>query len=161
VLSWKSDTEEDLIVAEHYGYQKLSQVVHRRSVRFDKRERFWIIEDSLTGKGSHDFSFRFHFAPEIETVQRPDGSVKAWDKMNRARLFVAPLNDAPKPEFDQGFVSTDYGAKRESVIVRWSEQVTVPLMRRWAIIPVRGDEDDAETPTLITRLRDEYQAAGS
>ena len=153
VLTWKSDAEEDLVIAEHYGYQKLPQpVTHRRSVRFDKRKRFWIIEDRLTGKGTHKFSFRFHLAPEIETVLRPDGSIEAWDKMKAVRLFVAPLNDAPKPQFDQGFASTDYGAKRKSMIVRWSERASVPAIRRWAIVPVHN-ESDASAPDLIASLR--------
>jgi hypothetical protein len=66
---------------------------------------------------------------------------------------VAPLIDSRKPEFERGFVSNDYGAKRESVIVRWSERVSVPLVKYWAIIPVRGDEDEALAADLIPKLR--------
>src|ERR1041385_1578197 len=85
VLKWESNEETDLVVAEHYGYQRLaSPVLHRRSVTFDKRRQFWLIEDELTGEGTHDFSFRFLFAPGLEIEVRPDGIVAACDKIKGA-----------------------------------------------------------------------------
>jgi len=154
VLKWESDTETDLVVAEHYGYQRLSQPVsHRRSVRFDKRRRFWLIEDELTGAGTHDFSFRFHFAPGLETEVRPDGIVSAWDKINGASLLVVPLTDHRVPELEPGFVSTDYGAKQPSIVACWSECVSAPLHKRWVIIPMRASEDSSSAAELIVTLR--------
>src|SRR6185436_8492463 len=92
VLTWESNAERDLIVAEHYGYQRLAlPVLHRRSVQFDTERRFWLIEDALTGEGTHDFSFRFHFAAGLETEVRPDGIVTACDKINGASLLVVQL----------------------------------------------------------------------
>ncbi|HEX3142860.1 MAG TPA: heparinase II/III family protein, partial [Pyrinomonadaceae bacterium] len=94
VVTWESNAERDLIVAEHYGYQRLTPpVLHRRSVTFDKRRRFWLIEDELTGEGAHEFSFRFHFAPGLETEVRPDGIVLACDKIQGASLLIAPSSD--------------------------------------------------------------------
>jgi hypothetical protein len=154
VLKWESNPETDLVVAEHHGYQRLAQpVLHRRSVRFDKRRRFWLIEDELTGEGTHEFSFRFQFAPGLEAEVRPDAIVSAWDKINGASLLVVPLTDQRVPELEPGFVSTDYGAKQPSVVARWSERGTVPLLRRWAIIPMRASEDSASAAELIVTLR--------
>lgn len=155
-LIWESDEARDFVSAEHYGYQRLAQgVTHRRAITFDKSGRYWLIEDKLTGSGIHEFSFRFHFAPEVQARAWPDGTVEAWDKIKRVRLLVAPINDPRQPEFDSGFVSKDYGAKSKSIIVRWSERTGVPLTRYWAIISLRGDEDEAVAADLILRLRAE------
>ena len=154
VLTWESNAETDLLVAEHYGYQTLGQpVLHRRSVKFDKRRRFWLIEDELTGEGTHEFSFRFHFAPGLETEVRPDGIVAACDKINSARLLVVSLTERSVPKLEPGFVSTDYGAKQASVVACWSGSASVPLLKRWAIIPVRVDEDSASAAEIIAKLR--------
>ena len=156
LLAWQLAPDFDLVSAEHYGYRRLLQgVTHRRSVKFEKLGRYWLLEDDLTGAGSHEFSFRFHFAPSIEARVWSDGTLEAWDKIKSARLLVAPATDSPKPEFDRAFVSTDYGAKHESIIVRWTEAATVPLVKRWAIVPLRADEDDAMATELISRLRRE------
>ena len=155
VLTWESNRETDLIVAEHYGYQRLaSPVLHRRSVRFDKRRQFWLIEDDLTGEGTHDFSFRFHFAPGLETECRADGIVAACAKIEGASLLVVSLTDQRVAELEPGFVSTDYGAKQPSVVGCWSERASVPLHKRWVIMPVRASEDSAATQ-LIAKLREE------
>ena len=77
VISWKPGAAADLVVAEHYGYQRLSQLVtHRRTVRFNKADRFWLIEDELTGEGTHECAFRFHIAPGLTTRIRRDGIVE-------------------------------------------------------------------------------------
>jgi uncharacterized heparinase superfamily protein len=159
-LTWESDTETDLVVAEHYGYQRLaSPILHRRLVRFDKRRQFWLIEDELTGEGTHDFSIRFHFAPGVETEVRPEGIVAACAKINGVRLLVASLADQTAPELQTGFVSTDYGAKEPSVIACWSERAGAPFVRRWVITPVRAGEDGAAATELIANLRADAAAS--
>jgi uncharacterized heparinase superfamily protein len=157
VVTWESNAERDLIVAEHYGYQRLTPpVLHRRSVTFDKRRRFWLIEDELTGEGAHEFSFRFHFAPGLETEVRPDGIVLACDKIQGASLWLAPLSDQSIAQLESGFVSNDYGAKQSSVVACWAESASVPLRKRWLIIPLLATEDNAAE--LIARLRSEPPA---
>jgi Heparinase II/III N-terminus/Heparinase II/III-like protein len=154
VLKWESNAEKDLVVAEHYGYQRLAHpVLHQRSVTFDKRRQFWLIEDELTGEGTHDFSFRFLFASGLETKVRPDGIAAACDKIKGTSLFIASLTDQRVPELEPGFVSNDYGAKKASVAACWSDRASVPLRKRWAIIPVRADEDSAAAAELIAKLR--------
>jgi uncharacterized heparinase superfamily protein len=67
VLRWETTKERDIIIAEHDGYKRLADgVTHRRTVRFEKPDRLWMIEDSLYGAGEHDLSFRFHFAEGLE-----------------------------------------------------------------------------------------------
>jgi hypothetical protein len=152
VLSWESTPEHDIIVAEHDGYKRLAQpIAHRRTVRLLKRERLWIVEDSLYGEGEHIFHFRFHFAEGLETIVRAQGIALACDKMTGARLFVIPLESNDVPELEPRFTSCDYGAKSASISACWKIRATVPLVQRWAIVPARASEDEEERLGLITR----------
>jgi Heparinase II/III N-terminus/Heparinase II/III-like protein len=156
VLSWQTSDEADVTDAEHYGYQRLAHsVTHRRTVRFDKKARYWLIEDSLFGEGTHDFCFRFHCAPNLDVSVTPEGILRLCDKITQARVFIASLLNRAVPEFEPGFVSHDYGAKQASTIACWSERTTVPLFRSWAIIPLRPNEDDASGIERLERLRAE------
>lgn len=154
VLRWENGTERDIIVAEHDGYKRLAEgVTHRRSVRFEKRERLWIVEDSLTGAGEHVFRFRFHFAENLEWSVRADGAVRACDKMTGARLFVVALDVDSEPEFEPRFVSRDYGAKSPSISACWTVRAVAPCNFRWAIVPACADEDEPERLSMIESVR--------
>jgi len=160
VLTWETSADFDVVAAEHRGYERLAQpVTHQRAVRFEKTQRFWLIEDELTGEGTHEFVFRFHFAPRLEVIVRPDGIVGACDKMSGARLLIGPLIGCGDPELIPGFVSTDYGAKQPSVTACWSARSQAPLLKRWVIVPLRADEDEAATTELISRLRAEVSSS--
>jgi hypothetical protein len=83
LLSFASVDARDTASAEHHGYERLpaGPVTHRRAVLFDKRERFWLVEDSFAGAGFHSFRFIFHAAPGREVrrldapaAEIPDGS---------------------------------------------------------------------------------------
>src|SRR5262249_30176683 len=89
VIAWQSDADADFVAAEQYGYQRLAQhVTHCRSIRFDKRNRFWLIKDELTGEGLHEFSFRFHLAPRREAKVTSEG-VDVCDSERGVRLLIA------------------------------------------------------------------------
>jgi Heparinase II/III N-terminus/Heparinase II/III-like protein len=145
VIAWESDPERDVVIAEHAGYQRLPQpVIHRRTVRFEKRRRFWVVEDELSGAGTHDLAFRFHFAPELETSIRPDGTIEVCDKMNGARLLMVANGLTAEPALESRFSSRDYGAKEASVSVGWTLQAAVPFAAQFVLVPVRVDEDESE-----------------
>ncbi len=153
VLSWETNADADTIVAEHSGYQRLPQpVTHRRTVRFDKHRRFWIVEDELTGEGAHEFSFRFHLAAGLETKMRDDAIIEVCDKMNGARLLIAcqrpdregrPVFDA-EPKFESQFSSVDYGQKKPSMSICWTMKANVPLKMRFVLVPIDIEEDGDE-----------------
>jgi hypothetical protein len=85
-------------VAEHYGYP----VVHRRTVTFDKRGRFWLIDDEFFGEGEHVYEARFHFAPGLD-----------------ASGVVSLLNSDVQPSFEKQPVSRDYGEMSDAVAACW------------------------------------------
>jgi hypothetical protein len=153
VLCWEASADYDLITAEHRGYARLSDpVACRRTVRFDKRKGFWLVEDTLAGAGTHDFRFRFHFAPGL-TVSVRDELVEAVDERGGARLLLVPLGGLVKPALEELFTSKDYGAKSPSLAACWTVRARVPLKARWAIVPVCAPQAEAEKLELIATLR--------
>jgi uncharacterized heparinase superfamily protein len=153
VISWESGPETDVVIAEHTGYRRLPQpLTHRRTVQFDKRERFWLVEDKLSGEGSHDLKFRFHFAPGLEVKTRSENIVEARDKIDDARLLVCAIDSNSSLELEPRFSSRDYGAKTESLAACWSVTTNMPYELRWAIIPVRKGDDETERLSLFRRL---------
>jgi hypothetical protein len=145
VISWQSDLEKDEVIAEHAGYQRLLQpLTHRRTIRFEKRRRFWVVDDELTGAGSHDLAFRFHFAPELETSIGPDGTIEVRDHLNGARLLIVASGLNTEPVLEPRFSSRDYGAKAATESVCWSLKRALPLTAPSLLVPVFADEDAPE-----------------
>lgn len=153
VLRWETSESRDFVAAEHSGYKRLSEpVIHRRLIEFNKRQRFWRLEDSLLGAGPHTFRFRFHAAPGLELGARSDQNIELWDKITGARLFISALSEMPPPEFEPRFSSRDYGAKQPSNAVCWTVRAQVPLVVRFCLVPVGRGEDPKARLELATRL---------
>jgi hypothetical protein len=108
VLEWKTSDDFDKVVAEHYGYP----VVHRRTVTFDKRGRFWLIDDEFDGEGEHVYEARFHFAPLLN-VSVNGAAIDAGG------LRVALLNSDVQPVLENRSASIDYGQMRETLSACW------------------------------------------
>ena len=154
IVQWESNGERDLAVAEHYGYQRLPEpITHRRAVHFDKREGFWLIEDSLLGSGAHDFRFFFQIAPERGVRMRDDAGVEICDRVSGARLFLASLDSFREPALEQRWSSRNYGSKVETVAACWKLNAAAPLTARWLLVPVHAGEDERGRLELIASHR--------
>jgi uncharacterized heparinase superfamily protein len=107
----------DQVAAEHYGYTRLpSPVTHRRSVAFDKRERWWLIDDEFFADADHTYEIRFHFAPDIDVCVR-GASVEA--RAANKRLIIRALSTEIQPVLETQATSHDYGQIRESITACW------------------------------------------
>jgi hypothetical protein len=149
MLDWKTEPDRDIAIAEHRGYKRLPEpVTHRRTIEFHKPQRCWTIQDELTGAGAHSFSFRFHFAPGLETKVRTDGIIEVGDKTNGARLLIAASGVNAEPVLESRFSSCDYGAKESSVSACWTVRCPVPLTARFVLVPVRAREDESKRLAL-------------
>jgi hypothetical protein len=150
VLSWESTPEQDRIVAEHSGYERLADPVkHRRATTFNKCDRWWLIEDEIIGTGEHKLAARFHFDAGLEVSLFDKNSVMACDKQSGARLLVCSL-DLDKPaELEAQFTSRHYGSRTESLSACWATTVSAPAKLRWAIVPVRAGENRNERLRLV------------
>jgi uncharacterized heparinase superfamily protein len=142
-LTWETNSELDYVAAEHDGYHRLEhRVTHRRSVRFDKRNRFWLIEDELTGSGAHKLCTRFHFDCGLETRVSNGAAVLARDPKNGACLLVRPLDLTDGPCFEQQFTSRVYGEKQPSIAATWTVKGGLPRKLRWLLVPIHANEDE-------------------
>ncbi|HEY3038758.1 MAG TPA: alginate lyase family protein [Pyrinomonadaceae bacterium] len=152
VLDWESTPKHDRVVAEHTGYQRLAEpITHRRTIIFDKVNRWWLIEDEIGGKGQHKIATRFHFDAGLEVSLLNNGGVITWDKMSGARLIVSSLDLDQPPELEPQFTSRHYGSKAPSVSANWITKMTMPCKLRWAIVPVCAGEDHDQRLRVLQR----------
>jgi hypothetical protein len=136
--------ERDTISAEHDGYTRLDgPITHRRTVEFDKRRRYWTVEDAFHGEGEHEFRFRCHFAEGLEVSVGADRIVRACDKMTGACLLVVATDGSQSPALEERYASRDYGAKHETVSACWTQRARAPFIFRWLIVPVCAGEDES------------------
>jgi uncharacterized heparinase superfamily protein len=152
VLDWESTPKHDRVVAEHTGYQRLAEpITHRRTIIFDKVNRWWLIEDEIGGKGQHKIATRFHFDAGLEVSLLNNGGVITWDKMSGARLIVSSLDLEQPAELEPQFTSRHYGSKAPSVSANWITKMTMPCKLRWAIVPVCAGEDHDQRLRVLQR----------
>ncbi len=183
-LQWESSDQRDLVIAEHYGYKNLPNgpITHRRGILFEKRERYWLIEDTLLGSGIHTFRFCFHIAPGLELLRKGDGLTEIRDNEKDSRLFVTLLDlkedpasgldlDSPTSELDlkkkpaaefdlkqqpvlePRWFSRDYGQKSQSIALCWTVEADAPLGVRWLLVPVCAGEDAGTRLAVVEHLR--------
>jgi len=151
VLESVSDEDRDVAIAEHRGYMRLAEpVTHLRTIKFHKPQRYWLIQDELTGVGAHIFSFRFHLAPGLETKVRADGIVEVCDKMDGARLLIVASELETEPVLESRFSSRDYGAKESSASACWTVRCPVPVTVRFVLVPIRAGEDENERLSVVS-----------
>ena len=156
ISRWETDAARDVAVAEHHGYERLraGPVTHRRAVTFDKREGFWLVEDTLAGEGRHDFRFVFHAAPGRDARVLDGSTVEIHGGAGGARLVVVSLDALDTVALEPRWSSRAYGSKVETVAAVWALRASAPLKARWLLLPVGAGEDAcARLELLSARLR--------
>ncbi|HWN11082.1 MAG TPA: alginate lyase family protein [Pyrinomonadaceae bacterium] len=151
LLKWETGLERDHVSAEHAGYGRLgSQLIHRRSVTFEKTAGWWLIEDEISGEGEHTIAVRFHFDAglEVEALIRNDQTIAmAWDKMAAEaspKLLVCAIDVKEPLRLEDQFTSKHYGSRLPSISASWSTRMSLPCKLRWAIVPVGPGESIEE-----------------
>ncbi|MCM3873460.1 MAG: heparinase II/III-family protein, partial [Pyrinomonadaceae bacterium] len=162
-LHWETSDQRDQVIAEHFGYKHLpsGKIMHRRAVTFEKMERYWMIEDTLSGSGRHTFRFSFHIAPGLEVLPQADGLSEIREKRNGAGLLIGPLDlkEGPGesiwlvPAVEPRWFSRDYGAKTPSVALCWTVEAEAPFEVRWLLVPMCADEDTDARLAMVEHLR--------
>lgn len=145
LIRWETSDELDIVAAEHTGYARLARPVrHTRSVTFYRKQRWWLIEDQLTGEGEHELAIRFQFDTGLELTSAANNTVIARDVIDGAQLGLEAIDLQQSPTFEPRFVSRHYGAKQESSAACWTLRAPLPLMLRWAIVPIKKSENLTE-----------------
>jgi uncharacterized heparinase superfamily protein len=123
VLEWKSDNASDLLVAEHYGYQRLpSGVTHRR--RFDLKKQAFelIITDEVIGTGKHEIQSFLHFAPDVQIKLTTPTSATAH---TQAAIYRITASDGVFSVINSRF-SRSYGRQESNVALQLSLTAQAP-----------------------------------
>jgi heparinase II/III-like protein len=151
VVEWETTADFDYVVAEHDGYRRLNRALtHRRSVRFDKTNRFWMVEDEFTGAGPHQLATRFHLNSGLATRVYNDAAILTRDVNSGAGLIIHSLDLRQPPDFAEQFTSRVYGEKCPSIAATWEIAAVVPHKLRWLLLPIRPQEDERERLETIT-----------
>lgn len=152
VLRWETTPSYDFVSAEHHGYERLEHPVkHRRSVEFNKKENYWLIEDTFTGKAEHDFYFRFHLAPHLNVNEDDTGLITISDEFNKC-LYIRPFDLNVAAKINRVWVSRNYGHREESSSIWWKLSLTPPLKIRFLLIPIQGGQKEQ-----LKRIIDEVE----
>ena len=154
VDEWYNSAERDRVSGEHFGYTRLTEpLTHRRTVEFDKKDKFWKIEDKLAGKGSHKFNLAFHIAPGINITEIDQTTVRASDGDGR-ELFIRAIGINAAYQIVSAFASRNYGHRESSSILKWEVTAEALFLARFIIVPSAPDESDASRLELLRRLTD-------
>ena len=154
VLLWEPGEMIDRVSAEHDGYRELSEpVTHRRSVTFQKQQRWWLVDDEFSGSGEHDFAARFHLSAGLEVSLASETDVWSEDKRNGAKLLIRSLDVTASPKFENQFTSKNYGSKEPSVTVCWHVRAGAPVRLRWLLVPVCRNQDESEIAIRIEQAQ--------
>jgi len=129
VLAWSIGEIQDVWEAEHYGYTRLpSPVIHRRKVVHRKLPREWVIEDTLSGSGSHWAELRWHLGPgasvrplatNVVEIDRGDGCIEV---ACNGSIQLVP-----------DWVAPSYGVKLASWTILVRREGVLPLQYRTEI----------------------------
>ncbi|MFN0277983.1 MAG: alginate lyase family protein [Pyrinomonadaceae bacterium] len=158
VDDWQTSMTRDRVSAVHFGYERLKKpITHRRTVEFSKTEKYWLIEDKLTGTGRHKFNFAFHLSPGLEVACLDHNIINISDNEGR-HLYICAKGIDSKPEIVPSFVSRNYGHKENSSILTWEITAAVPFITRFVIVPASSAENSASRLELLKRLTDNIES---
>jgi uncharacterized heparinase superfamily protein len=154
VHRWESQSEYDLLDAEHAGYRRLpAPVTHRRQILFDKRRRLWLIRDVVAGQGTHSLDWRFHLVPlPIAGDEFATGAVRARAP-DGVDLLLAPLQGpALDLTIEEGWVSYRYGRRERAPVVRYTAgEVALPVTVTFALVPAPGPLPGTQVAECVGR----------
>jgi hypothetical protein len=121
---WTSNTDFDELIANHDGYTRLSDpVMHRRTVRLDKRLRRIEVIDDIECRREHSIEIRWHFAESCR-VREAEGGVVAERDGQRIVLAV-PGGHAQlellcgDPVRPAGWISRSFGKMTPATTAIW------------------------------------------
>ncbi|MCB0162687.1 MAG: alginate lyase family protein [Anaerolineae bacterium] len=159
VLTWDSNPAYDLLIAEHYGYNRLPKpVTHRRTFYLDKQNRFCWLQDELLGVGRHQFEGIFRLAGAVQIDPWQTGFI--WRQDTSALLLVScPFRRkiAPDMETFRDWAAPGYGAKTAQSVIRALVTGPAPVVLDWLICPVRAQAQPYPSPDQIQQWQNRVE----
>jgi hypothetical protein len=94
ILEWKSDNDEDILVAQHYAYIKLPDpVICKRTFHLNKENINLKIKDELLGGAEHLVNANIHFHPSILLEKIEDHHFSATHQDKRIEIKLHSPSD--------------------------------------------------------------------
>jgi hypothetical protein len=157
LTAWRSDENIVEASAEHTAYPS---VTHRRRVSFIESS-YWIVEDEISGEGSHRIDLRFQFAPM--EVEIDEGWVRA-SRDGRAGLLLRPFPSKPFEasirkgcrEPLEGWVSPHYGQIKPAPAVVFTATAELPVR----VVTLLWPSEDLEQQVHLDVVRHLQTLAG-
>ena len=139
INKWFTSEEYDFLDAKHTGYKRIG-IVHTRQILFNKTERYWLITDILTGKGSHKFDLYLHLAPEINAKKLEDNVIRCTNN-----VLIVSLDKDTNVSIEDGWVSKSYGKKVDAQVMIYQKVCKVPVTFMTLIYPSKNKKEDIKT----------------
>lgn len=154
INKWASDDEFDFLDAQHFGYMRFADpVLHRRQIYNNKKEDFFIIRDILDGKGLHLFEFNFHLRDDLDyEINKQDKClVFNIDGKDKYKFWLQKPEHADF-KIEDSYLSTGYGLKRQSEILKFSKKTGAPCEFMFIIAKRDYDADIENIEKVIGRF---------
>jgi Heparinase II/III-like protein/Heparinase II/III N-terminus len=117
----------DAFRGAHDGYSRLDPpVTHARECLVDRQAPRVLIRDSLTGRGEHELTWRFHLDPAVTPERRGSdvrltaGGRDVWLLPDERAAFMTF-------EIEDGWVSPSYGVRVPTRVLVWRGRAGMPL----------------------------------
>jgi hypothetical protein len=147
---WITGAHFTLFAGSHSGYERLPEPVRHQRFVFHLDGGFWLVRDVAEGNGSHLLETSWHFASDLEVINRRSGFGAAPVQGQPAKpdglnhLTLLPVADPRwKSELLSEYVSPAYGAKVSAPVVRCSAWVALPAEHAVLLIPAVAETEEA------------------
>jgi hypothetical protein len=125
VHAWSTSAAADFWRGSHDGYRRLADpATHERSVLF-LRGRFIVVLDAIAAEGAHEWSVRWHVAPDLEVSDPTANAVAVTDpsRTHGSLLELAMLGDGTL-QLGTSWRSEVYGARRAAPALTYTSTGT-------------------------------------
>lgn len=115
---WYTSENFDYVQGAHNGYEKLG-IIHRRQILFIRRE-YWIMVDTIEGKGKHNLEILFHLMPGLDSMLNQQ-NLSCLIKGKESNLLIAPFMEKGgcEAKIEEGWYAPDYGIKVSAPLLNY------------------------------------------
>jgi len=127
VLNWSNNDSFDTVTATHSGYLRLpAPALHQRMVIYDKKLGKWMINDRVTGRGSHKMEWFFHFDAGID-FNIIDNCIKTICNDGNNIILSFKGRDDINLRKEVAYISKSYGVKESANVLIASLNDILPI----------------------------------
>ena len=114
-LKWQTNDEIDIFIGEHYGYKRFAQpVIHKREIRYYKKDKKWEVIDKFTGEGEHNLEWNLILSPEFKQELQINSDKLQWHR-------------------EPAFYSSEYGMTTKTEKLTSTLKATIPVEVKFRI----------------------------